>query len=204
MPTRTDTSNRRALDVFRRSGGVLRTREALAKGIHPRTLYRLRDEGVLEQVSRGVYRLAESEPRADPDLLAVAARVPKGVICLISALAIHDLTTQMPHSIDIALPPGSWAPKLRGTPIRIYRFSGRSMTEGIETRRIEGVPLRVFDPEKTLADCFKFRNRIGLDVVVEALQTYRTRRKQDLNALMKYAEIDRVSNVIRPYLEATL
>ncbi len=204
MSSRTDKSNMGAISIFRRRGGVLRTREALDEGIHPRTLYRLRDQGVLEQVSRGVYRLAEAVPEADPDLLAVAVRVPRGVICLITALAIHELTTQIPHSIDIALPPGSWTPRLPRIPIRVYRFSGSSMTEGIETRSLEGVALRVFNPEKTLADCFKFRNKIGIDVVTEALQKYRTRRRQDLNALMRYAEIDRVSRVIRPYIEATL
>jgi len=204
MPSRTDEYDARAINTFRHQGGIMRTREALARGIHPRTLYRLRDRGVIERVSRGVYRLAEIDPEGDPDLLAVAARVPKGVICLISALALHELTTQIPHEVDIALPPGSWTPKISYPPIRIYRFSGLSMIEGIEKRTIESMELRVFNPEKTLADCFKFRNKVGLDVAIEALQMYRSRNDQDLVALMRYAEIDRVANIMRPYAEATM
>lgn len=194
----------RAKRVFRRRGGALRTREALARGIHPRTLYAMRDRGLLERVSRGVYRLAEAEPPDDPDLLTVAARAPQGVVCLVSALALHGMTTQIPHAVDIALPPGKWAPVLDHPPIRVFRFSGKAMTEGIEERRSDRVPIRVFGPEKTLADCFKFRNKIGLDIAVEALRLYRRERRADIPAVMRYAEIDRVANVMRPYLEAML
>lgn len=204
MPTPPPKAADRAIDVFRRRGGVLRTKEAIAAGIHPRTLYELRDAGVIEAVSRGVYRLAEAEWSVDPDLLAVAARVPRAVICLASALAVHELTTQIPRTVDIALPPGGSGPRFRHPPVRVHRFSGASMTEGVESRIADGVTIRLFNPEKTIADCFKFRNRIGLDIALEALRLYRSRRKQDLTALMRYAKVDRVDAIIRPYLEATL
>lgn len=204
MPDTSSSTFSRAIRTFKRHGGTMRTSEAIDKGVHPRTLYAMREAGHLEQISRGVYRLTDAEPVSDPDLLTVAARIPKGVICLISALALHELTTQIPHEVDIALPPGSWTSTLSHPPIRIFRFGGRSMTEGIETRNAGGVELRVFGPEKTIADCFKFRNKIGLDVAVEALRTYTRRRSADVNAIMRYAEIDRVATVMRPYLEAVL
>lgn len=194
----------RAIDEFRRRGGVLRTREAIAAGIHPRTLYDLRDAGVIEAISRGVHRLAEAEWSADPDLLAVAARVPRAVICLASALVLHELTTQIPRAVEIALPPGGSGPRFSSPPIRVHRFSDASMTEGVESRIADGVTIRFFNVEKTIADCFKFRNRIGLDIALEALRLYRSRREQDLPALMRYARIDRVDAVMRPYLEAML
>lgn len=194
----------RAIDAFRRRGGSLRTAEALKAGIHPRTLYQLRDAGTIQQVSRGVYRLAEKEWSADPDLLAVAARIPRGVICLTSALAVHELTTQIPHVVEVAIPPGGWTPTITHPPIRVYRFSGESMRAGVDSRVADGIAIRMFNPEKTIADCFKFRNKIGLDIALEALRMYRSRRSQNLPALMDYAKINRVASVIRPYLEATL
>jgi predicted transcriptional regulator of viral defense system len=204
MPTPPPNAANRAIDLFRRRGGLLRTSEAITSGIHPRTLYELRDAGVIEGVSRGVYRLAERDWSMDPDLLAVAARVPRAVICLASALAIHELTTQIPRTVDIALPPGGSSPRFRHPPVRVHRFGGDSMTEGVESRIADGVTMRLFNPEKTIADCFKFRNKIGLDIAIEALRLYRSRRRQDLPALMRYAKIDRVSAIMRPYIEATL
>ncbi len=140
----------------------------------------------------------------DPDLLAVAARVPRGVICLTSALAVHELTTQIPHVVDVALPPGGWTPTIKHPPIRVYRFSDETMRAGVESRVADGVTIRMFNPEKTIADCFKFRNKVGLDIALEALRMYHSRRRQDLPVLMDYAKIDRVASVIRLYLEATL
>jgi predicted transcriptional regulator of viral defense system len=204
MPTPPPTAADRAIDVFRRRGGVLRTKEAIAAGVHPRTLYELRDAGVIEAISRGVHRLAGRGSSVDPDLLAVAARVPRAVICLASALVVHELTTQIPRTVDIALPPGGSSPRFRHPPIRVHRFGGASMTEGVTTRVADGVTIRCFNAEKTIADCFRFRNRIGLEIALEALRLYRSRRKQDLPALMRYARIDRVDGVMRPYLEATL
>lgn len=198
------TAADRAERIFREHGGTLRTREALDAGVHPRTLYALRDTGRIERLARGLYRLTEAEPSANPDLITVAARVPKGVVCLISALSFHRITTQIPHAVDLALPPGAWTPRLEHPPLRTYRFGGRAMTEGVETHVISHVDVRVFSAEKTLADCFKFRHKIGLDVAIESLRMYWRRGRPDLSAITRFAEIDRVTAVMRPYIEVML
>ena len=194
----------RAAEIFSSHGGVLRTGEALRAGIHPDTLYAMRDSGRLERVSRGVYRLAGRSPLGNPDLVTVASRVPGGVICLISALSFHELTTQIPHEVDVALATGAREPRIDHPPIRTHRFTGESFTEGVETHEIDGVDVRIYSPEKTLADCFKFRNRIGLDTVVEALRSYRERGSIKVDELMRYASLCRVKKILQPYLEAIL
>ena len=155
-------------------------------------------------VSRGVYRLADGSPLGNPDLVTVATRVPGGVICLISALAFHELTTQIPHEVHVALPRGAEEPRLDHPPIKTYRFTGEAFTEGVETHELDGVIVRIYNPEKTLADCFKFRNKVGLDTVVEAVRFYRERKRVKVDDLMRYAAICRVKKIIRPYLEALL
>ena len=194
----------RAVGIFKKHGGILRTTQAIQAGIHPATLYAMRDSGALEVVSRGVYRLADSPPLSNPDLVTVATRVPGGVICLISALAIHELTTQIPHEEHVALPRGAEEPCLNHPPIKTYRFTNPAFTEGVETQKIDGVGVRIYNPEKTLADCFKFRNQLGLDTVVEAVRFYRERRSIRVDDLMRYAGICRVKKIIRPYIEAIL
>jgi predicted transcriptional regulator of viral defense system len=164
----------------------------------------MRDDGTLEAVSRGVYRLADSEPLGNPDLVTVATRVQGGIICLISALAFHEITTQIPHEVHVALQRGSEIPRLDYPPITLYWFSGKAYSAGVETHELDGVSVRIYNPEKTLADCFKFRNKIGLDTAVEAVRFYRERRNVNVDALMHYAKICRVEKVIRPYLEAIL
>ena len=197
------TSLQQAQRVFARHGGMLRTGEAIRLGVHPRVLYALRNRGDLEQVGRGIYRLSTAEPLTNPDLVPIAIRVPRAVICLISALAYHNLTTQVPHAVDLALPSHAQAPKIDGIPIRVFWFSEPSFNAGIDVIRIDNVPVRIYSAEKTLADCFKYRNKIGLDLAVEALRIYKQRkRKLDIQALTKFAQIDRVLRVMRPYLEA--
>jgi predicted transcriptional regulator of viral defense system len=194
----------RAVAIFRKHGGILRTAQALRAGIHPSTLYTMRDVGTLEVVSRGVYRLDGSEPLGNPDLVTVATRVRGGVICLISALAFHEITTQIPHEVHVALQRGAEEPRLEHPPIKTYRFTGQAFTAGVETHELDGVSVRIYSPEKTLADCFKFRNKICLDTAVEAVRFYRERRIVNVDALMRYAAICRVQKVMRPYLEAIL
>ncbi len=195
----------RALTVFREHGGMLRTRDALRLGIHPRTLYLLRDRDDIEQISRGLYRLSAAEPLASPDLVPIAIRVPRGVVCLISALAYHGLTTQVPHAVDIALPSHARVPKVDSIPVRVFWFAEPAFSSGVEVARIDEVPIRMYSPEKTIADCFKYRNKIGLDVAIEALRTYRERtRKPKMDEVLKYARVCRVERVMRPYLEAVL
>jgi len=184
---------------------MLRTGQAIRLGIHPRILYALRDQGDIEQLGRGLFRLKTAEPLGNPDLVPIAVRVPRGVICLISALAYHDLTTQVPHTIDLALPSHAHVPKIDGIPIRVSWFPKRSFRAGIGVVRIDRIPIRIYSVEKTIADCFKYRNKIGLDVAIEALRTYKKRkRKLNIQALTKFAQIDRVLRVMRPYLEALL
>ena len=188
--------------TFREHGGLLRTSEALDLGIHPRTLYYLRDAGRLQQVSRGVFRLADLPPLDDPDLVTVAVRAPEAVVCLISALAFHQITLEVPHEVHIALPRGVSRPELDYPPLRIFRFSGPALTEGIETHEINDVPVKIYSAAKTVADCFKFRNKIGPDVAVEALKLYLERRPSSPGELLRYARICRVERVMQPYLEA--
>jgi len=194
----------RAVTVFKKHAGILRTGQALHSGIHPATLYAMRDSGALEMVSRGVYRLADCPPLSNPDLVTVATRVPHGVVCLFSALAFYEITSQVPHQVHVALPRGAEEPLLDYPPIKTYRFTGKAFTEGIVDYVIDGVSMRIYSPEKTLADCFKFRNRIGLDTVMEAIRQYRAHGSVRVDDLMRYAAICRVDKVIRPYLEALL
>jgi predicted transcriptional regulator of viral defense system len=193
-----------ALKVFQAAGGMLRTRDALKSGIHPRTLYELRDSGRVEPMGRGLYRLVTGPSLGNPDLVTVAMKIPQGVLCLISALAWHELTTQIPHEIYLSLPRGAEPPRLAYPPVRHFWFSGRAFTEGIETQQVDGISLRVYSREKTIADCFKYRNKIGFDTVLEALKAYRQQRNINTEALLHYAEICRVKRVIQPYLEAVL
>jgi predicted transcriptional regulator of viral defense system len=188
--------------AFHRAGGVLRTTQALRADVHPRDLYALRDAGVLEQVSRGVYRLSDLPPFAEPDLVTVALRVPKAVIALVSALHFHGLTTEIPHEVSIALPQGTSRPKLDWPPLRVYRFSGVMFTSGIETHERDGIRLRVYGAAKTVADCFKFRNRLGIEVAVAALRAGIEERKITPAEMLRAARTCRVGRIVRPYLEA--
>ena len=195
---------KRALDVFRENGGVMSTKDILQSGIHRRTLYAMRDTGLLETISRGRYRLAGLPPLSNPDLTTVALRVPRGVICLLSALSFHELTTQVPHEVYIALSRGSEEPRIDFPPIRVFKFSELAFTEGVKTYEVDGVPVQVYSPAKTVADCFKFRNKIGMDVAIEALKLYRKEPGFNVEELMHFARVCRVENVMRPYVEALL
>lgn len=176
--------------------------DALRLGISRRALYAMRDGGVVERLSRGLFRLSSLTPLAHPDLVTVAARVPNGVLCLISALSFHELTTQVPHVIDIALERGTRKPRVEYPPTRYFWFSGAAFREGIEIHELDGVSVRIYDPEKTLTDCFRYRNQIGMDIVLEALRLWRERRRGKLDVLWRYARMRRVERVMRPYLEA--
>jgi predicted transcriptional regulator of viral defense system len=191
-----------ATAIFRKKGGILRTHEAIEAGIHPRTLYAMRDTAAIEQTGRGLFRLAGLPPLSDPDLVVVAKRIPLSVICLISALAIHELTSQIPHAVQIALRPGARTPHIGYPPIEVFRFSPTALAAGVEERQIDGMTVRVFGPEKTLADVFKFRNRIGLEIAVESLRNYARRKRRRFDLILEFARACRVESVMRPYLEA--
>ena len=189
-------------EIFRKHGGQLRMSVAIEHGITRYMLYSLREKGIIEQVSRGIYRLVELPPMSIPDLVTVSLRFPNAVVCLISALAFHDITTQIPHAVSVAVPRKSRIPSLDYPPVQAHRFSNKAYDSGIETHRIDGVSVKIYCVEKTLVDCFKFRHKIGMDVTLEALKLYRERKKFKPIELLDYAKICRVAIVIRPYLEA--
>ncbi len=194
---------RAAEEIFRAAGGTLRTREAAARGIHYSTLYGMRDDGLLERLSRGVYRLAELPAPGKYDVVTVAERVPDAVLCLISALDFHEIGTQIPAWVNIAIGPKAWHPRFDYPPVRVYRMSGEALTAGVEEHTIDGTPVMVFSPAKTVADCFKFRSKVGLDVALEALRETLRSHRATRGEIMHFAAIDRVTKIVRPYLEAT-
>jgi len=201
---RHESAAQKARRLIEHRGGIIRTAEAMRIGIHPRVFYELRDNGILEQISRGAYRLAEQKPLTDVDLVTVAMRIPRAVVCLVSALAFHRITTQVPHAVSIALEKGAESPRMDYPPVSVHRFSGESLTAGVEDHLIDGVTVHIYSKEKTLADCFKFRNKVGMDIVLEALKLYRDQGAFDISKLLEYARICRVERTMKPYLEAML
>lgn len=193
----------RAIEVAR-TRGIARGADFDQAGVPRVYLKRLTEQGVLQQVGRGLYRLSNA-PSDAASSLAEAARIqPKGVIGLLSALQFHELTTQTPHAVWMLLGPKDWAPTNPGVQIKVLRASGASLHEGAEIHLIDGVPVPITSPAKTVADCFKYRNKIGVDVAIEALQDLfrRSARRPPIDDLWRYATVDRVQTVIRPYLEA--
>lgn len=165
-------------------------------------LTRLCQKGLVERVGRGLYRLAQTETSEYLTLAEAAKLVPGGVVCLLSALSFHELTTQIPYEVWMAIDVKARRPKAAGVPLRIVRFSGKALTAGVEIHRIDGVPVKITCPAKTVADCFKYRNKIGLDVALEALRECRRQRKCSVEDLWHYSKICRVASVMKPYLEA--
>jgi predicted transcriptional regulator of viral defense system len=179
----------------------MRTSQALLEGIQPRTLYQMRDRGLLVQEGRGLYRLAGVQIWSDPDLAIVSLRIPKGVICLISALYFHHLTTQIPHEVHIALPKDSEKPRLEYPPARFFWISPKSFEAGIEEHIVDHVTVRVYSLAKTIADCFKFRNKIGMEVALEALREGIRQNRCTPDQILHFARINRVERIVLPYLE---
>jgi predicted transcriptional regulator of viral defense system len=183
------------------SGRILRV-DLAPMGIPRVSLTRAVRLGQLERVGRGLYGLPGREVSAHGSLAEVARRVPKGVVCLLSALRFHDLTTQAPFQVWLAIENKAIAPKLDYPPLRIVRFSGAAFTEGIEEHVVDGVTVRVTGVAKTVADCFKYRNKIGLDVALEALREAWHEKRMTSDDIWHYAKVCRVANVMRPYLES--
>ena len=194
----------KAYRIFEKHGGVLRTYQALAEGISPRDLYIMRDENIITQISRGFYQLSTNEPLSDPDLVTVASRIPKAVICLTSALYYHDLTSEIPRQVSIALPRDAEKPRLDYPPLWIFWLSASAYSSGIEITIIHEIPVKIYSVEKTIADCLKFRNRIGQDTVMEALKEYMRLPNKKINDLMHFARINRIEKLTRQYLEALI
>lgn len=201
MATKSKTKGDLVLRLLRRKG-IVRASDLERYGIPRVYLTRLCQKGLVERVGRGLYRLARAETSEHITLAEAAKLIPNGVVCLLSALSFHGLTTQIPHEVWMAIDVKARRPKVAGVPLRIVRFSGKALTTGVEIHRIDGVPVKITCPAKTVADCFKYRNKIGLDVALEALRECRRQRKCSLEDLWHYAKICRVANVMKPYLEA--
>ena len=196
-----DTHAQRILSLARQKG-LLRASDLDAIEAPRVVLTRLIEGGLLERVSRGLYRLPSHPGSEHEGLATIAAKVPQAVFCLLTALQFHELTTQLPRQVWIAMPRGSHVPRLDYPPIKMVQMTGAVYTAGIEEHLRDGVTLRVYSAAKTVADCFKHRNKIGLDVALEALKDARAERMASADDLWRYAKVCRVANVMRPYLEA--
>jgi predicted transcriptional regulator of viral defense system len=196
----TDTQTQSVLALASQRG-LLRASHLQELGIARVVLSRLAASGQLERVGRGVYRLPERQGAEHESLATIAVKVPQAVFCLLTALQIHQLTTQLPRQVWIAMPQGSHVPKMDYPPVKMVQFSGEAYAQGIEVVCADQVELRVYGVAKTIADCFKHRNKVGLDVAIEALREALATNKTTANDLWRFAKICRVANVMRPYLE---
>ena len=196
-----NTPDNKVIQHVRRAG-VLRPRELDAFGVPRVYLQRLCQRGILERVGRGLYVLADADVTEHHSFAAACKRVPHGVVCLLSALRFHGLTTQLPSEVWMAIGESARRPRVQRPRIRFVRFSGPALVEGVQKIKIENVPVKVYGAAKTVVDCFKYRNKIGRDVAIEALRDCRRQRKATNDELWRFAKICRVANVMRPYLEA--
>ena len=191
----------RALKIVQKVG-ILRPRDLEEHGIPRQYLRILEEEGRIHRSGRGLYTMAGAKITENHTIAEACKLVPHGVICLLSALRIHGLTTQLPHEVWMAVERKARKPAAESPPLRIVRFSGKALAMGVTERRIEGVVVRVYDPAKTVADCFKYRHKIGLDVAMEALRDCRKQKKATMDQLWKAAKVCRVARIMQPYLES--
>jgi predicted transcriptional regulator of viral defense system len=201
IKARDGNSAERQIVKLARRKGILRARDLQSVSLPRRHLVRLVADGVLLHSGRGLYSLATSNASEHRSLAEACARVPAGVVCLLSALRFHGLTTQNPWEVWLAITPAKRKPRIDHPPLRIARFSGPAFTEGVEHHRIEGIDVRIYSPAKTIADCFKYRNKIGIDIAIEALRDAWSKRAATSDQLWQFAKVCRVTNVMRPYLE---
>lgn len=196
-----DRSYSKYKKIFSKHNGILRASTAVELGVPQHVIYQMVEDGELVREAPGIYRLQESQPPGNPDLIQISLRVPRAVICLISALYFHELTTQIPHQVHMALPRDVKTPKIVYPPIKAFHFSEASYKSGIQEHILDGVPVKIYSKEKTVADCFKFREKIGMNIALEALKDYFKSSRPDISLVLDYARVNRVENVIRPYLE---
>lgn len=201
MPLMARTQAEQLLALARKQR-LIRPRDLEAHGIPRATLQRLVVRGALERVGLGLYRLPETEIDERQSLVEATRRVPGGVVCLLSALRFHELTTQSPFEVWLAIPSKAWRPRAVTVPLRLVHASEAAYAYGVETHRVYGADVRVYSAAKTVADCFKFRRKVGLDVAIEALRDYRKRERGGTDALWRAVEVCRVTRVVQPYLEA--
>lgn len=188
-------------EFFRSKGGIVRRGELLPTLMTARMLQKYMEQGVIQRWGRGIYRLSDESLHDVPEMLMVVRKYPAAVICLVSALSFHDMTTQIPHAVDIAIPYQGNAPKSSYPLVHTFRFRDAIYEAGIETHDMQGVPLKVYNREKTLVDVFRFRNRVGMDVFLEALKMYANNHPVNLPLIHEYAALRGVTRTIMPYLE---
>jgi predicted transcriptional regulator of viral defense system len=195
---------KKLINFFKTRGGLSGYAEIIGAGFNKALLKACVNSGGIQKVDRGLYKLSGGSTLPNPDLVAVAIRAPKGVVCLLSALAFHEATNEIPHYVDMAIPRGIHASKIKYPPVRFYRFGPKAWEAGIQERYIRGHKVRVYNLAKTIADCFKFRNRIGIDTARHALKIAVREKGVKPEEIMRYAKICRVDNTIKPILEAML
>jgi len=193
-----------AKEIFQKNNSILRRRDAMKLGVPEYIIYEMTKSGELIQEARGVYRLADSDPLSDPDLVQTSLLIPKGVVFLISALYFHQLTTQIPHWVYLALPRGTNYPKVEYPPVKAFFRSAKQYASGIEEHTIDGIKVHVYSREKTVADCFKYQREVGKDVALEALKDYMAGRSRNVSELLKYARVNHVEKSILPHVETLL
>ena len=201
--TFTTAQRLQALDLLK-ARGMLRLKDFVAEGIGPETLARLVREEAVVRPARGLYQLPDTQAEAAHALAEAAVLVPKGVVCLTSALQHHELTLQMPSAVWMAIDRTAWRPKIDYPPIKFVRFKGSALTEGVERHRIEGVEVPITNPARSIVDCFRYRAKVGLDVAMEGLREGLRRRKTTSDDLWTYAKEARIWSIMRPYVEATV
>lgn len=192
------------IEFLKKRGGMVSYKETIEAGFNKAFLRDNLDSGLIQKIDRALYRLSDGFTLSNPDLVAVSIKVSKGVVCLISALAFHEATSEIPRYVNIAIPRGAWANKINYPPVKFYRFTSKAWEAGIEKHEIGEYQIKVYSLAKTIVDCFKFRNKIGMDVTREALKIAITEKGVRPKEIMKYAEICRVDNIIKPILEAML
>lgn len=197
-------SYRKAVSIFNQHNGLLRSGQAQQLGIDPKTISEMHQAGILDKLGRGLYRLSELPPLNYPDLVLIALRVPSAVICLISALQFHNLTVEIPKRIYIALPQSVKRPGIKYPPLAVVWLSGEAYEAGVEKHLLDGVEVPIYGKAKTVTDCFKFRNKIGIDVALAALKRYVYLPGLNVDEIIRYARINRVEKVMMPYLEAII
>jgi len=192
------------VNFLRKRGGVASYAEIIGAGFSKARLKASLNSGRILKVDRGLYKLSDGTSLSSPDLVAVSIKVPKGTVCLLSALAFHEATNEIPKYVDIAIPRGTHANKIKYPPVKFYRFASNAWKEGIERHNIEGHEIKVYCLAKTVADCFKFRNKIGMDVARDALKVSVSEKNIAPKEIMQYAKICRVDKIIKPILETML
>jgi len=198
------TKTQKLINFFKSHGKIIRFSVILKAGFHPDSLAALEEKGKVEKIARGLYKLTDYVIGSYPDLVTASLQAPRGVVCLLSALAFYEVTNEIPKHVDLAIQKTDWVNEIKYPPIKFYKFAPSVYKIGIEEHKIEGHKIKIYNLAKTIADCFKFRNRIGIDVARQALKVAITEKGIKPNDIIFYAKICRVENIVKPIIEAML